>query len=327
MRTLLTFLATLLASTSCWPAPGKAGEGPTPAERADALRRHGLDPATPLASRVGATPASVLKMFDEAGAPAPRAHELTEAERRKLRAAFEALPPLHRRILGERLRTVSFLDGMPNTALTSAVNADEPYRLFDITIRAGILGETASEWLTWKERTCFDVGDSPLSVSVEAGGLDAVAYVLLHEATHVVDDCLRLTPEGAAERRGAGEPRPTAFTEGVWADRLTPSPPYRDPLLDRTRYRPGGRVLPIGQAEALYAALRRTPFASLYGSANCHDDLAEYVALYHLTEVLGQPYRIVLRERDRPILAYEPFKSDLVRGRAGQMKRFYEVGP
>jgi hypothetical protein len=65
---------------------------------------------------------------------------------------------------------------------------------------------------------------------------------------------------------------------------------------------------------------------SLYGSSNWFDDLAEYVALYHLTEVLKQPYRIVIRRQGEEIYVYEPMKSDIVRGRFGHTKRFYEVG-
>jgi hypothetical protein len=56
----------------------------------------------------------------------PTAQALTEEERRELAAAFAALPSLHRPILRGRLRGVSFLDGMLNTALTSTVNPDEP---------------------------------------------------------------------------------------------------------------------------------------------------------------------------------------------------------
>jgi hypothetical protein len=319
-------IAGLLVFVSGWPAPAMTDDAPPPAQRADALRRHGLDPTTPLESRVKETPATVLKMFEEAGGAAPTAHALTEAERRKLSAAFAALPPLHRRVLSERLRSVSFLDGMPNTALTSTVNPDEPYRLYHVTIRAAILREDVSEWLTWKERTCFEAAGSPLSVAVEAGKLDAIVYVLLHEATHVVDDCLRITPAIRSGDQPAGDAPASAFTEGAWSGRTTPSPRYREPLLERVRYRAGGQTLAIDQAESVYAALRRTPFVSLYGSSNWYDDLAEYVALYHLTEVLGQPYRIVIRKEGREAFAYEPLKSDLVRGRVGQMKRFYEDG-
>ena len=204
MRLASVFIAGFLVVVSVRPAPTE--EGQSAPQRDDAVRRHGLDTASPLESRVKDTPAAVLKMFEEAGEAAPTAHALTTAERRKLSAGFAALPPLHRQILGERLRGVSFLDGMPNTALTSTVNPDEPYRLFHITIRAGILRENVSEWMTWKERTCYEVASSTLSVSVEAGELDAIIYVLLHEATHIVDSCLQMTPAV----RSNGQPARTA---------------------------------------------------------------------------------------------------------------------
>jgi hypothetical protein len=322
----LPFIVGWLVFVCGWPASGMTDDDAPPAQRADAVRRHGLDPTSSLESRVKDTPAPVLKMFKELGGAPPTAHALTGEEKRKLSAAFAAIPPLHRRILGERLRSVSFLDGMPNTALTSPVNPDEPYRLFDITVRAGILHEDVSEWLTWKERTCFEATDSALSVAVEAGKLDAIVYALLHEATHVVDNCLRITPAIRPGDQPVGSAPSTAFTEGVWSDSVNPAARYRDSLLERVKFRASGQILPIDQAESVYASLRRTPFVSLYGSRNWYDDLAEYVTLYHLTDVLGQPYRIVIRKKGNEALAYEPLKSDLVRGRVGQMKRFYENG-
>ena len=72
-------------------------------------------------------------------------------------------------------------------------------------------------------------------------------------------------------------------------------------------------MLPIDRAKSVYEALRRTPFASLYGSSNWHDDLAEYVTWYHLTQKLTQPYRIVIREAGKETFAYEPMKSQIVR--------------
>jgi hypothetical protein len=306
-------------------APDLADDGPSPEQRADSARRHGLDPTSSLESRIRDTPATVLKMFKESGATALTPRALTEAERRKLSAAFTALPPLHQRVLSERLRSVSFLDGMPNTALTSTVNPAEPYRLFDITIRAAILRENVSEWLTEKEQTCFDAAGSPLSVSIDAGKLDAVVCVLLHEATHVVDSCLRITPEVRSDGKTARNARVSTFTEGVWSESTIPSPRYREPLLERVRFRTG-QTLPVGQAEAIYTSLRNTPFVSLYGSRNWYDDLAEYVSVYHLTKVLKQPYRIVIWKEGKEVFAYEPMKSKIVRSRLGQMKRFYEEG-
>ena len=50
------------------------------------------------------------------------------------------------------------------------------------------------------------------------------------------------------------------------------------------------------------------------------------MTVYHVTEVLKQPYRLVIRRGDDEVFVYEPMKSDLVRRRSGQMKRFYEAG-
>jgi redox-sensitive bicupin YhaK (pirin superfamily) len=51
----------------------------------------------------------------------------------------------------------SFLDGMPNTAFTSTVNPDEPYKLSDVTIRAGILNQD----VYYEERAAYIVEGSP----------------------------------------------------------------------------------------------------------------------------------------------------------------------
>jgi hypothetical protein len=180
--------------------------------------------------------------------------------------------------------------------------------MFDMTIRAGIFGEDVSAFLTQKERTCFDSAGSARSVAIDAGSLDAILYVLLHEATHVVDATMGLAPAG----------------KDVWTDRTTASPRYREPLLEGSCFRAGGRPLPVERAEALYDALRRTPFASLYGSNNWHDDVAELLALYHVAERLGQPYRIVIREGAREVYSYEPLKAAAVRARFGELDKFYD---
>jgi hypothetical protein len=201
-----------------WLASLMTGEE-SKAQRAGAISNDGFDPSRALESRIGEPPPVVLKQFKDAGFT-PTAHVLTAVERQKVINAFAALPPLNQRILRERLRSVSFLDGMPNTALTSPVSPDDPYKLFDITIRAGILNQDISEFLTQKERTCFETANSSLNVSIQGGTLDAIVYVLLHESTHIVDGTLHITPEIG---RGDGPDRSSAasFTKDVWSGRTT----------------------------------------------------------------------------------------------------------
>ena len=282
-----------------------------------------IDPASALDSRLGETDPSVLKMFADAGMPAPSAHVLTDAERQSLARAFTTLPPVHQRVLRERLRRISFLDGMPNTALTSTVDPEAATPVYDLTIRAGVLHESVSEFLTNKERTCFDFGGSARTVVVEAGTLEAIVYVLLHEATHMVDNALGLTPvEGKRPAADAG-----LLTTGVWTDRLTVASAYANPLLAGLAYRRGGRPIPVSDAHEVYGALQRTPFVSLYASSNWHDDVAELVAWHHLTSRMGQPYRIVVRERDQDVLVYEPMASPLVQRRLRLLTPMYDAPP
>ena len=172
----------------------------------------------------------------------------------------------------------------------------------------------------------FDAAGSQLSVSIDAGTtLDALVYVFLHEATHVVDACEHITPvvaRGGPAARAADQPS-SSFTAGVWSELSVPVARFRDPIRERINFYANGGPIPISEAPAVYGWLRRTPFASLYGSRNWPDDLAEYVPVYHLTEVMKQPFRIVVRKGNDEVLVYEPMKSELVRGRIGEMKRFY----
>jgi hypothetical protein len=276
--------------------------------------------AAALLERIGPTSEEVLQQFREAGM-APQPHELTAAERRVVVNALAALPPLHQRVLATHLRSLSFLDNMPNTALTSTVSSS-PQPLFDITIRAAILPQTATDWLTQKERTCFAATDSAWQVTIEAGVRSALDYVLLHEATHVVDAALHFTPALAAGGQLLDSAAAKPFTAGIWQSRTIPATGLRHAPLERIRFR-GGPPVPVTQAEQLYTLLRQTPFVSLYGSTAWTEDLAEYVTVYHFTRKLRQPFRIVVRQNGQEVFGYEPMKSALVKRRVRQMKRFY----
>lgn len=322
-QTRLILITIVVASSALLLARVEANDEPPP-ESNEAYKRYGLDTAKPIESRVGETSADVLEMFKEAGFATPKNHvkRLGEAP---VSICNRRLPPLQKRILTQRLRNISFLDGMPNTVLTSSINPDEAFRLFDVTVNAAILSQNASEWATKKERTCFDSSGSELSVSIDMGTkLDALVYVLIHEATHIVDACEHITPETTAkpvDGKAKPDPEQYGFTKGVWIE--LKKPVERFGYAKRERLFIPATAIPIDEAIDLYSSFRSTPFVSLYGSTSWFDDLAEYAAVYHLTEVLKQPFRIVVRKGDAEIFVYEPMKSELVRGRIDEMKRFY----
>jgi hypothetical protein len=324
MNLLMLFIAALVTFIFGGLSKYQGIDDLSAAQRDEVLRRYNLDPTSSLESRIKAPTAMALKMFRGVGRTPPTVHSLTEIEQRKLSAAFAALLPLHQRILRERLRSVSFLDASnPGTGLTLPVNPKDSYQLFDITIRAAVFRQNASEWLTEKESGYFDAARSSLRISIEAGKLDAIVFVLLHEATHIVDSCLGITPPLRSNDKSARGGITTPFTEGVWSELTIPVPLYRDPLWERLRFRTG-EILAIDHAKSIYPSLTRTPFVSLYSSHTWKDDLAEFVTVYHWTEILKQPYKIMIRKESENIFVYQPMKSNLVRKRVDLIKLFYK---
>ncbi|MCF2489297.1 hypothetical protein [Dyadobacter sp. CY347] len=271
------------------------------------------------ANRVKIAPESVFKMFREAGMQ-PVNRKLTPAENEKVRNAFALLPPLHQRILKAHLHSISFMDNMPNTALTSPLDSSTGPKMYNITFRASLLNENISEWATWKENSCFTTGaDSSYKLRVEGGKMDAIIYVLMHEATHIVDLVTEITPH-PDDRNAVVEPTP--FTKNIWRKMNLPAEAYMDPLLEQTRFR-SGKPISITQAPEVYAKLSQTPFPSLYAMAAWSEDIAELATIYHLTTKMNQPFQIVVTRNNTELTKFEPMKNTLVRQRLAQVAGFY----
>lgn len=269
---------------------------------------------------VAPAPESIFESFREAGMD-PVNHPLTEVERAKVEAAFLVLPPLHQKILSTHIYSISFMDNMPNTALTSPVVCQDSVERFNITFRAGILHETISEWATKKENTLYDkTENNEYTVSIEASKLDAFVFVLLHEATHVADAVLNLTPpiENATDSVA-----PTVITRGVWNKQNVPCGPYIDSLVEKTIFRGGGRI-PIASAPRIYRTLARMPFVSLYATASWSEDIAELETIYHLTHKIKQPFYVYVKKGNDEVARFEPMKSKLVQKRLRHLKVFYQ---
>lgn len=269
--------------------------------------------------RVLKAPESVFKMFIEAGMQ-PTNHVLTETEQVKVDKAFSILPPLHKKILKEHLLSISFMDNMPNTALTSPSETVDSKKQFNITFRTGILNETISEWATWKEKSAFDNSANPnMEVQIDAGRLDAIQYVLLHEATHVVDAVLKLTPNAESVDSLVAH---TAFTKNIWRLFNKPTAQFTNPVLEKARFR-SGKVQPIASAPDIYKALKKTPFPSLYGMASWYEDAAELISIYHLTQKMNQPFKVSVKEKGKILARFEPMKNKLVKQRLKNLAILY----
>jgi hypothetical protein len=299
-----------------------SGKLDTSAQKIKIQQFYKLDQKKPLHSRVEKASAETFKTFRDAGMN-PVDHSLTKEERMIVADAFDALPTFYQDVLKDHLQSIGFMDDMPNTALTSPLNFNDPYRLYNITFRAAILRETVSEWLTWKERTCFNVTGSEITVTVDGGKMNALAYVLMHEATHVLDGSLGILSDDNPGSRFNPAFDADNFIKDVWADRIQFNPSFKDSLLLKNRFHSGGIVLPADQAIELYKSLQKTPLVSLYSTSSWHEDLAEYASVYHFTQILKQPFRIVIYKKGKEVFQYEPMKSKQVAGRRKMVRKFY----
>ena len=256
--------------------------------------------------RIGAPDPEVIDIFKAAGAQDPAVHALTEEERALVSAALARLPSLHRGVLRRHLRRLSFLDftSGAGSALTSRVGPGMASVEFDITLRASILGESLTSFLNTKEARLFAEDGSGFSVAFDAGGADALTYVLLHEASHVVDQVLGITSDEDG-----------VFRSGIWADLRALEMPYASSLIAETPFR-GAPAIPLREAEAHYRALSESPFVSFYATAAAVEDFAEVFAWQQLGERFGQ--RLTLSIRDRAgavVFSYEPLEAPRVRSR------------
>lgn len=275
---------------------------------------------TALTERTQISPESIFKKFRDAGMN-PTNHELTAIEKEKLNKAFSVLPPLHQKILKKHLHSISFMDNMPNTALTSPVQSSDSVKMYNITFRAEILHQTISDWTTWKENTYYvKSANNEYQISIDAGSLDAIVYILLHEATHVVDGVLNLTPHLDEKDVWIGS---KAFTQNVWDNYNKPSENVINSLLETTFFR-SGKPLAISNAPDVYKALQKTPYVSLYGTASWFEDLAETLTIYHLTTKMNQPYKVLVTKNGVPVSSYEPAKNRNVKKRQNYLDIFYK---
>jgi len=295
----------------------------TSGERVRIQRLYDLDRQKGLASRVKRALPETFESFRAAGMN-PREHILTAAEQQVVADAFAGLPHLYQVVLKDHLHSISFMDDMPNTALTSPLNINDSFRLYNITFRAGILHETVTEWLTWKERTCFNTTDSDLSISVKSGNVGALTYVLMHEATHILDLALGILRTDKPDSRASSAFLGNNFVQGAWISHRQTDPLLKDTLLLKNRFHIGGKVLPAAMAVSVYKSLSTSPFVSLYSTSSWNEDLAEYLAVYHLTQIQKQPFQILVYKKGIEIFRYEPMKSKLVKGRAEIVRKFYQ---
>jgi hypothetical protein len=262
-------------------------------------------------SKLGPPEKSTIAVFKESGMRDMTVHTLTNEERATIANAIAGLPPVYQKVLVERLNRISFVDGIPGVGTGLTGKSDSNPNMLSMTFRADILHQSASAFLTWKEQQCFMPDRSNYQVSINAGDVGAFTYVLLHEATHVVDFS-----------RGFSAQKSNPFHVGIWSDKGKLLPPYDAILMSGNEYRTG-KPFGMSQAPDVYRSLAMTPFVDLYGSHGEQDDLAELAAFYVLSKEFQTNPTVEVRDGNGTLVyEYQSLKSARVQARLPIIEQF-----
>ncbi|WP_150132878.1 hypothetical protein [Acidisarcina polymorpha] len=241
-------------------------------------------------------------------------HTLTSEERKAVEAALAALPALNKRVLERHLHNLAFVDGIPGEG-TGLTSPSKKTGLSDITLRASVIDESLTTFLTNKERRVYKQDASGMTITVAGTGTNALTYVLLHESTHVVDiSCgITTTPGGP-------------FVQSIWTDYSTLAPSLA--VITPTTYFRGADHLPMAKATSLYDALAQTPFVSLYATASRQEDLAELVAWHEIYTQGGGDLTIELQDPGgKTIRQWHPLTFPKVRERFTEVDQLLSSQP
>src|SRR3989339_18586 len=266
------------------------------------LESYKFDPVLPLIARVQKAPPCVsefLRKLDGKEAPYS-AYVPSKGEMKVIDGCIEGLPGHYKDVLKERLLGIYFIKDFSSSGLTNFVAGPEKKIYTYMVFNPEVLKQDISQWLTWKEQTCFinnNAAKSPAAnnaadytVKINCGNaISAFTGIFMHESTHSMDYIEGLTPwvDGhSKEFRDTGITE-TDFTRGTWADYSRPAGKYDYPFRGRVTFYGfnGGPKINISDAPKVYKQLSKTPFISIYGSMEWADDIAEAATFYHITAV------------------------------------------
>lgn len=264
-----------------------------PAHRLETFR---FAPKVPLEKRLQRAPPWLLDGLAAGdGVPAYKSSDPTPEQRALVRAVYASLPLKMREVLEERLIGIFIVEDYSSNGLTNWA-LDDKNRVYPYTVlNAASFRATARELLAKRDASLFTAAPD---VSYQ-GGLDApgVYYTLLHEGFHAYDFAVGVTPyvhPGAEQCIHPG--RDINVSWDVWQSYDTPKREADFPLRKKLKFfhLDGGPLVSPKEAAALYKALSRSPFPSLYAARSWAEDAADLFTLYTLSRKLGVEYRIVV---------------------------------
>lgn len=326
---MLAAVLLALASAGCASLPDLAAELIADNQVHD-LELFRFDPSTPLMDRVRPAPPHVLEYLRELDErPDYRSYTPNAAERRKIAAAINELPPRLTRNLRERGLGLYFIDDFLTSGMTDFAVDRKSGELYSFMVfHRDALRKDVDTLLTEREATAFhDDGSGKVYVTTGTYA-SAFTYLLLHESTHALDYSRRIGPyvEEHLAPLQSKQPRAAGLApliDEVWAEYRQPrstSDFERRDKISFYGFRKGPH-LRYRQAVSLYTGLINSPFVSLYGAQMMPEDIAELVSIYWLTRKQPDAYIIRVQRSGSLMVGFQPMLSKKIRRRVAGLEQ------
>lgn len=121
-----------------------------------------------LIDRVGMPPDIVLSYFSKAdNMPAYLPYKPTEKEMTIIEKELDLLPDIHRQILKKRLIGIYFIENFLGSGLADYIIGDDDTVYTILIFNPRVLHSSLSEYVSYKENSCFIQDDSAIRVEIE----------------------------------------------------------------------------------------------------------------------------------------------------------------
>jgi hypothetical protein len=240
---------------------------------------------------------------------------------------YNLLPSMNKQIMKNKLIAIYFVNNLYGSALADYV-ISEKLEMFNILIiNPETMKHDMTEWLSYRENSCFI--DSKDQIEVQCGDkYTGLMYTLIHESTHIVDYHLYITPYteySSFKVLNNHYDKHNIFLEEIWDNYNTPKEKItKDFMEEITFYNlSNGPKLSFSEAVSIYEELILTPFNSLYSCLSWAEDFAELTTWYHFTEILKQPYQIIIKENGKTLKQISPLENKMVQERLSLVQQLY----
>ena len=219
-----------------------------------------------------------------------------EGMRAKLEGISKTFHPKVKGLFDKYLFAIYFCEKLGGTGISGFVYDNQKKKPVGgfIIIDSSVINKKANDWITYKERSTFQLGDISLQIQIENerdNTIDnALRYILLHEMGHIISNTLGISPDLRMATPDYKEKESKYDTKTF---------PFRSKV---KFYSSDSSALKLDLVwDQVYPILHKTRFTTLYAATNALDDFAEAFVSYIHCILDNRPWELTLSKQGKVI--------------------------